>query len=229
MTLFAEMLWTQTSARLTRRLAAVLVLLLLVWVLVSPTLVSAYAGLGDYISEKLLGGAGATDASLYLGDSANGPTVLGSGPAITTNAVTDAIITSGGTIATLRGALTDLNGMPQADVWFVWGYDPSAMVNTTPVITVFAIGDQTAAIAGYNSEQEVYCQLRAGTDGTSRGAVQSFRVEGGTGGWLLWNILTLVIAMGMFILILRFSGNLIVALVGTIIGILAIAIVRSIL
>jgi len=218
----------QASAKLTRRLLMIMVILLVALVALSPNIMSAYAGLGDYISEKLLGGTGATSASLYLGDSAGGPVVLGSGPLITTLAVTDATLPATGTTATLRGNLASLNGLPLANVWFVWGYTPATMTNITPVVVVLAVGDQTSVITGYDP-QEVFYQFQASTDGTSLGSVRSFAVSGGRGTafWLMWNILTLVIAMGLFILVLKLTRNPIAALVGTIIAIIGITIVRG--
>ena len=60
--------------RLVARSLTPFLLTLLVLVLVSPGLVSAFAGFGGYISEKMLGDG--TNEALYLGASANELTVL---------------------------------------------------------------------------------------------------------------------------------------------------------
>jgi hypothetical protein len=193
-------------------------------------MVSAYAGLGAYISEKTLGLAG-NASSLYLGSSTAGPVVLGSGPIISTGAVTNAVLASSGTVATLHGTLSSLNGLPRADVWFVWGDSPSAMTNTTSVVTVTTTGDKTTDISGYDPGGRVYYQFRSSTDGTSIGSIGSFVVTGdrGIGYWLLVNILTLIIAAATLLAVLRFANNYVVMLMMVIIGVLAIFVVRAFL
>ena len=216
------------SDHLVRRLLILLAIFSVAWLLVSPSFISAYAGLGGYISEKMLGGA--TNASLYLGDSSSGPVVIGSGPVISTGGVTNNIMDATGTVATLHGTLGNLNGFPQADYWFVWGESPTAMTNVTPAVTVTTTGDKTADISGYHPSATVYYQFRSSTDGTSIGLVQSFRVAGGRG-WahlLLW-LLLIIIAAGIFIAILRLTGNPVAALLATIIGIIAFYVVRAML
>lgn len=224
-----SVLWVQVSTKLTRRMVIVLGLMALALMTISPSILSAYAGLGDYISEKLLGDGVVPDASLYLGDSAGGPAVIGSGPVVSTLSVTNASITAGVSTATLRGNLTNLNGMPRADVWWVWGYSLATMVNTTAVSTVTTTGEKTGVISGYNPDILVFYQFQSSTDGTSLGAVMSFQVGGGTGGGLLRAILPLIIAIGMFVFIIKMTGNPLAALMGAVIGLMAFIIVQQIL
>ena len=120
-----------------KKRVGLLVIVLLIVVLLVPSVVSGYVGLGGYVAEKLLGSGPVPDASLLLGDGSRGPVVLGYG----------VIISQG------------------RDVAF------------------------------------------------------SFLI----------NILTLALALGLFIFILRLSGNPLVALVGTLIGLLAVAIVQALL
>lgn len=221
--------WTQASAQLTRRLVVVLGLMLLALMIVSPNMLSAYSGLGNYISEKLLGDGVVPDASLYLGDSASGPAVIGSGPIVSTLSVNNATITAGVSTATLRGNLTNLNGMPRADVWWVWGYSPTAMINTTFASTVTTAGDKTVAISGYKANIAVYYQFQSSTDGTSLGSVMSFQVGGGTGGGLLNAMLPLIIAVSMFIFIIKMTGNPVAALIGAVVGLMAFIIIQQML
>ncbi len=221
----------QASTILARRLVAVLGLMVLVTVLISPSLLSAYAGLGDYISEKLLGDNVTPSASLYLGDSASGPVVLGSAPFITTLPATDIVSAGGVASATLRGNLSDLNGMPRADVWWVWGYSPATMVNTTAVTTVTTTGVKSTSVAGMNIGVDIYFQFQAGTDGTAIGATETFLSGGahGTSYWILTNLLPLVIAVGLFVFIIKLSGSPLAALIGAVIGLMAFLIVQQML
>lgn len=213
-------------------LLPVLLLALLAWSLLSPVLVSAYAGLGGYISEKMLGGA--TIDSLYLGNTAAGPTVVASGPDISTTPATAVAWPDGGvTTATLHGTISSLNGLPQTTYYFQWGYDPGALVNTTASVTTAVLGGVTATITGYDPGSIVYYRFVAGTDGTSYGTVISFSVAatGGhaTGYFLLWNILTLIVVAGMIISTLMLVHNPIASLVLIIMGMITIVIIRLIL
>jgi hypothetical protein len=194
-------------------------------------MVGAYAGLGGYISEKMLGNG--TSSSLYLGNSANGPIVLGTGPTISTQGVTNSVYTSGGSTATLHGNLASLNGMPLANVWFRWGYTPATLTQTSTVSVVTTTGDKAITITGYDAGLTVYYQFRATTDSATPtiGATRSFVIDGGWGlsYWLLRNILSLVIAAGILILVLRVgsTGNWVAALTLTIIGLIAIVMVQN--
>ncbi len=228
--LYIQFSWQQLrawcSSRLTRRLFATLILMLMLWIVLNPAFVSAYAGLGGYISEKLLGAAG-NAGSLYLGSSTNGPVVLGSGPRITTTQLTSADIALGPGTATLRGDLASLNGMPQAGVYFTWGYNAS-LTNTTPTITVTTTGEKTATVS-FDTKQELYYQFIAGSDGTSLGGVRSISSARATSFSFLGNTLIILIAAAIFILIIAKTGDPLAALVGTVIGLIAVYVVKAIL
>jgi hypothetical protein len=216
--------------RTTHRLLAVLLLLAFAYILLTPVIAEGYAGLGGYISEKLLGG---TTASLYLGSGTSGPIVLGRGPAVSTSPVTGAALSGGTTTATLNGNITSLAGFPSAQVRFEWGYDPAMLTNTTTLVTVSATGAYSAAITGYDPGQEVYYQAVAYTDGVVRGAVTHFHASGGGGVsyYILWNILSIVVAMGVVIGGIRLGacGNWIALLLLSAIGIVLIVVIRNVL
>lgn len=215
-----------------RKLLPIAGILVLLTILLSPVTLSAFAGLGGYISEKLLGDSATTDSVMTLGDSTSGPVVLGSVPRISTMQIANTDLTS----TTLRGTVTSMNGMPTADVWFVWGDSPATMTNTTPAVTIAAAGAQTATISGYGpGTSPIYYQFRSSSDGVNTGAsILSFAVIGGrsTGYHLLWNVLTLIIGAGILLVIIRMAmttGNWVVALALTVIGIVAIYFVREVL
>ena len=196
--------------------ATILLGLLIVWSLVSPVMVSAMAGFGGYISEKLLGDG--TNEALYLGDGTNDLTVLGSGPVVSTVGATSS---SAGNIVTMTmtGNLQSLNGMPQANVWFQWGYSTIMVHNTTPV-TVSATGEQTVVI-NPDAGKDVYYRFIASTDSITYGSIQSLPVVGGGHGvsyWMLNTLLPIVIASIILISVLLLTGNPILALVASIIG-----------
>jgi len=206
--------WIQDS-RISKMMTVLLGLLVL-WCLVSPVMVSAVAGFGGYISEKMLGDG--TNEALYLGDGTNDLTVLGSGPVISTVGATSS---SAGNIVTMTmtGNLQSLNGMPQADVWFRWGYAPD-MATTTAVSVVTVTGVQTAVI-NPDAGKSVYYQFTASTDSTSYGAVRLLPIAGGGHGvsyWMLNTLLPIVIAAVILIAVLMLTGNPILALIASIIG-----------
>lgn len=199
------------------RLTTLTLLVALLGVLLLPITVSAFAGFGDYISERLLGD-GVSEA-LYLGDGANDLTVLGSSPIASTLGATSS---SAGNVVTMtmNGNLHDLNGMPRADVRFRWGYSPSAMVYFTAIDTVSSTGERTAVIYP-NAGETVYYQFMAGTDGTSYGLVESLPVVGGGHGvsyWMLNTLLPIVVAGIILVGVLLLTGNPILALVAGIVG-----------
>ena len=224
--LFKPILTRETTKKINKALTLVLLVMLIIYSLVSPVMISAYAGLGGYVSEQLLGTG--VSSSLYLGGTADGPVVLGTASSVVTGNVTKIAYSGAGTTATLHGNLTSFNGMDKAEVWFIWGYSPATLVNTTTAVEVTTTGEKTVVITGYSNVSRVYYQFVAVTDAQATGATQSFTIgEGGTGGWLLDNILTLIIAAGLFIALLAFSKNPIVALILTVIALLAIAIVKA--
>ena len=214
-----------TLMKLPKWLLVSTIFLLLLWLLLPLTFVSATAGFGGYISEKLLGDG--ISKALYLGDGTNEMIVLGSGPVVSTLPAINVKMDGRGK-ATLRGNLSSLNGMPQVDVWFVWGYSVSSMPNTTAISTVFGTGEQTAVITDFNTKQDVYYQLYASADGISSGTIKSFS-KADIGFSLLEIGLPITIALVLFIFVLATTGNPLVAFVGTLIGLLAFAIIQAML
>ena len=211
---------------LTRRLLIIAVLLSLFWVLLVPFgSILMSSGLGGHVSEQSLGDG--TDATPFLGDSADGPILLGTVPFISTLSVTDATI-SGVATATLRGTIGNLNGMPRGSYWFTWGYDPTALSNTTAETVITTTGTKTTGISGFNAKQEVFYRFWASTDGTTSGSVLSFGPVD-TGFNMLNILLPILIAVTIFVFVLGATGQPVLALVGSIIGLLCFAIVRAML
>lgn len=219
------MLHTWVSDKCLSKLTTLLLGLLIIWSLASPALVSAMSGFGGYVSEKLLGDG--TNEASYLGDGTNYLTVLGSGPMIAT---LDATSSSASPVITMTitGDLQDLNGMPRANVWFQWGYS-TIMVYTTAPVTVSATGEQTAVI-NPNANTDVYYRFVASTDGTTYGSIQSLSVVGNGRGfsyWLLNTLLPIVVAGVILIFVLLLTGNPIVALIASVIGLAAFYIILA--
>lgn len=208
------------------KLATLLLGLLIIWSITSPALISAMAGFGGYISEKLLGDA--INESLYLGDSTNELTVLGTGPVVSTVGATS--LSAGNIVTmTMTGNLQSLNGMPRADVQFQWGYDPAAMVNTTATSTVVATGEQTASI-NPNAGTTVYYRFIASTDSISYGAIRTLPAVGGGHGvsyWMLNTLLPIIIAAIILIGALLLTRNLILAFIATVIGLVGFYIILA--
>lgn len=216
-----------TDARLPR-MVTVFLLLLLVGITMFPGVVAAFAGFGGYISEKTLGNG--TDETLYLGDGTNELTVLGVGSIVST---VGAVSESSGNIVnmTMTGNLQSLNGMPQADVYFIWGYSPGNLSHTSTVSTVTTTGEKTA-IVHPAAGSTVYYRFAASTDGTSYGAVRSLPVVGGGHGvsyWLLNTLLPIVVAAAILITVLLFTGNPLLAFIASVIGLMGFYIVLAII
>lgn len=213
-----------------------LVCLLTVFVLV-PHAVAAFAGLGGYVSEKLLGSGVTTDSVLTLGRTASGPIVLGSGPVVATAPATGATMGSWPAwtaSATLNGSLLGLSGAPSASVWFEWGYDPLILSHFTLAVNTAVLGDKSALISGFDPNRAVFFRIVAATDGPSRGTVSSFAVAGGAVGvyHLLRDVLTAVVALAVCVFFVAAgiqSGNLTLALAGVLIGVIAFVLVQGIL
>jgi len=206
----------QVTNRIVVKITAVILLCLIALTLALPSTVSAFAGLGGYISEKLLGDG--TNEALYLGDGASELTVLGSGPIVSTVGATSK--SEGGVVTmAMTGELQSLNGMPQADVWFAWGHSAGTMTNPTVVNTLTSAGLQTAVIYP-DVGKEVFYQFRSSTDGISYGEVKSLIAGGGHGVsyWMLNTLLPIVIAGIILVTVLLLTGNPILALVASIVG-----------
>lgn len=217
----------------THRLLAALVILSVFYVLLSPSITEGYAGLGGYISEKLLGRSGAASSSLFLSSSTSGPVVIGRGPTVSTATVTGAGISGGAATATLNGSLTSLAGFPVAQVQFEWGYDPATLTNTTTLVTVSVTGAFTATLTGYDPGQEVYYRAVAYTDGVDRGAITHFHATSGSGVgyFMLWSILPIVIGLGTFLVVVLLArgGNWVAVMIAALIGVVTIVIVQNVL
>lgn len=221
-------LWERPDrAMITKIALSLAVAIVIACIILNPSIVRAFAGLGGYVSELALGTG--TSSDLMLGSGTGGPAVLGSAPSVTTLEATNITAEAGGS-ALLRGNLTNLNGAPTADVWFAWGYSSTSLSNTTAPVAVTTTGEKTATLTGFNTEQTVYYQFRGGTDATGYGSTLSFRIGGGLGGWLLNNLLTLVMACLVIIAVIRtWQTSPIAALILATLGIVGVAVVRSFL
>jgi len=182
------------------------------------------SGLGGHVSEQSLGDG--TDATPFLGDSADGPILLGTVPFISTLSVTNATI-AGVATATLRGTIGNLNGMPRGSYWFTWGYSSGSLTNTTVETVITTTGTKTTGISGFDTKKEVFYQFWASTDGTTSGSILSFDPVD-TGFNLLSLLLPILIAVTIFVFVLGATGQPIAALVGSIIGLLCFAVVKAI-
>ncbi len=205
------------------RLAVPLIVLTVLWLLSYPSVASAMSGFGGYVSEKLLGDG--TAENLYLGDGSNELSVLGSGPRVATVGATS--FSAGNVVTmTMTGSLQSLNGMPQAYVWFRWGYTPS-MVNNTATVTMTSTGEQSISIHP-EAGKTVYYQFRASTDSVSSGSVLSILITGrghGISYWMLNTLLPVVIAGTILVGTLLLTGNPILALLASITGLVGFYIV----
>lgn len=215
----------QLFSTLTKRITCALMVMVILWMAVSPTMLSAYAGLGGYISEKMLG---SSIDSLYL-SSGSGVMVLGTAPTVTTLSATGVSDTGG--LATLNGNLSSLNGMPNANVWFEWGYSAGTMTNVTPTVNVGVAGVQSANLVGIDSSQAVYYRMVSSTDSTVYGNIVDFTTNRGLAFWLLLNLITLVMAAGILIVAMKvgMTGNWVSALILIIVGLIGIVLVRGLL
>lgn len=86
-TLILQPILWQLNDKLTKRLLYVGSLMLLFLLLISPTAISAYSGLGHYTSEQLIGSG--TSASLFIGND-DGPMVVSDDQDYVAPATTDA-------------------------------------------------------------------------------------------------------------------------------------------
>lgn len=197
-------------------------------ILMLPYIQTFASEIGGYISEKLIDRSGVASSELVIGRSGvnNSTLDMGMGAIVSTLPATN--ITDPSTV--LNGRLSDMNGMPQAIAYFEWGYNTS-YGNTSTSQTLTGTGDFSATIGGYDSKKTIHFRAVSDTDGTLYGADQIFEVgDRPTSYGLLQNILTTIIACGIFIVCLRASGgNWIVALIMTIIGFIAIVIANAIL
>lgn len=201
------------------KLLVMLIGLIIAWPMLSPVVVSAFAGFGGYISERLLGNG--VNESLYLGNSTNELTVLGSGPVVSTVSATSS--SSGGVVTmTMTGNLQSLNGMPDADVWFEWDYSFGAWSNSTAVVNTSTTGNKTAVI-NPDAGKNVFYRFVSSTDGTSYGSVRYLPVVGGGHGvsyWLINTLLPVIVAGFILVVVFRATGNPLKAFMLAVVGLL---------
>lgn len=194
--------------------------------------VVAYEYSGGYGSIKTVGGAASSVLTIGRTGVPSPYLALGTGPTLNTLPATNVAFGAGGTQATLQGALTSLRGFPRATVWFEWGYN-TAYGNTVGVQTATTTGTYTFNLTGYDPAQTVYCRFVGKTDGVAYGAARSFLVGGGrsTGYRLLWNILLLIMALGVLLVGIRIGTSVgwIPAIILIITGIVGLVVVRTIL
>lgn len=170
--------------------------------------VAVYAsGWGGYISEKVIGRSGIGDSNLLIGRSGvsnSGLDVAMSG-ILTSPSISNTFIDGMGVAhATLRAIVTNLNGFPQATVYFEWGYD-TGYGHTSASQVVVATGEYTSIIQGYDPSQTIYYRGVIETDGTNYSNGNSFLVgnQGIIAGFNLLNavVVLLYATMVLFVVI----------------------------
>lgn len=195
--------------------------------LVYPYITVFASELGGYISEKLISRSGVASSELVIGRSGvnNSTLDVGIGAIVSTLPATNIVDAS----TMLNGRLSDMNGMPQAIVYFEWGYN-TGYGNTSSSQTLTGTGDFLATIGGYDSKKTIHFRAVSETDGTLYGANQTFEVGDRVSAYsILSSVLLILIAVIMCITVIRLASSPVAFLVMTIIGILAWLIVRAIL
>ena len=215
-----------------KKLSAALLTALAI-VLLSPAIADAYAGLGGYISEKMI--AGAAIDSLYINRGTSGPLVVASAPRISTLPATAVSFATPPAVATLNGNIANLNGMPTASYFFQWGYSAASLSNSTPVANTVSTGNFSATITGF-VPQTIFYRFASGTDTYTYGAVSSFSITGSQAGKaaglsLLWNVFLFIVAAGIVIttLALGIRYGAVWLIISSIIGIIGFAILYRVL
>lgn len=134
------------------------------------------AGLGGYISEKLIDRQGVLNSSLTIARQgvSNSNLDIGLAPVPTATGASG-VFMDGGTHATLNGSITTMNGFPTSSGYFEWGYD-ATFGNTTPVQTITAVGNYSANIAHYDPARTVFYRFVVWADGTNYSSVLTFNV-----------------------------------------------------
>ena len=198
-------------------------------VLLTILSVSSEVGLGGMVSEKMLGRDGVTNSSLLLGRTGTNTelSVMGFAPIVSTQVQTALSSAGATTSATLQGRVTNMNGMPSATGYFLWGYSATLLPNTTSTVPVTGTGDYGVTITGFSPTNYVYYQFVTSADGTSYGAVSRFLIPSGTGGYLLKNILRTILAAIILIGVVRFGKSPMTMLVLTAVGLIGFAIISA--
>jgi hypothetical protein len=222
--------WKQWTKRIS--IAFVLAIVAVtVLTIISIVTVSSQVGLGNLISEKVLGRDGVVPSSLLLGRTGTNIelSIMGFAPVTSTMPITTYNDTGEILSVTLSGRVTSMNGMPVATGYFLWGLAPGALVNTTATFPIAGIGDYTSGvIGGLNPNDPIYYQLVTDADGTAYGAVTRFLVPSGVGGFLIKNLLRVILAGVILVGVIRFGmGNPMRMLLLSAVGILGFAIISS--
>jgi hypothetical protein len=130
-------------------------------------IVSGEIGIGGLVSEKLIMRQGINTGRLIVSLTGQGISpVIGTGGTVTTFDVNEI---TGDTI-NFKSSVLSLNGMPNATIYFNWGYtDALGNVSSNNIIT--AAGDYTISyvLPGYVPTKTVYYQAAIDTDGTGVG------------------------------------------------------------
>jgi len=185
-----------------------LLVLSLVCVAMLPATLTLADAIGGYMSETLMGRAGVADSSLLIERAGVLSPALdvGMGPIVTTQAASGI----GSTSATLHGTLTDLNGFPQSEVYFEWGYDLT-YGNVAGGQTLAAPGVYSTAIAGLSSGATVHFRSVGDLDGTNYGSDESFVTPAAPSmsgaDTTVFQFLPLVFAVFGIVLLFVFRGN----------------------
>ncbi len=202
-------------------------LLVVILFLAYPYVIVFASELGGLVSEKLIDRNGVTNSRLVIGRSGvnNSTLDVAMGAVVATLGATN--ITKVTTV--LNGRLSDMNGMPQAVVYFEWGSDVT-YGNTSTSQTLIGIGDFSATIGGYGSQKIIYFRAASDTDGTLYGAGQTFQVSDRVSAYaILSNILLILIAVIICIAVIKLAGSPVAFLIMTVIGIMAFLLVKAVL
>ncbi len=202
-------------------------LLVVILFLVYPYVIVFASELGGLVSEKLIDRSGVTASRLVIGRSGvnNSTLDVAIGAVVSTVGATN--ITDATTV--LNGTLSDMNGMPQAIVYFEWGYDAS-YGNTSTSQTLTGTGDFLVTIGGYDSKKTIHFRAASDTDGTLYGAGQTFEVGDRVSAYaILSNILLILIAIIICIAVIKLAGSPVAFLIMTVIGIMAFLLVKAVL
>jgi hypothetical protein len=217
--------------RWTRRIVIGSLIAIVATFVLTVVTVSSQIGLGTMVSEKMLGRTGVTSSGLLLGHAGTNTTlsVLGFAPIVSTQTQT-ALGDSGGiTTATLVGHVSNMNGLPSSTGYFEWGYGAALLINTTPTISITAVGDYSSVITGFSPTTEVYYRFVTEADGTAYGTVASFVIPSGVGGFLIKSILRLILAGIILVSVVKFGKTPMVMLVLAVLGIIGFAIISSLI
>ncbi len=211
------------------RIVSILVLVALLSTLATIFQVTARmgSGLGLMKSEKTLNYSGNADSNLLLGMTGVNTTesILGFAPVVSTLSTANAVAAT----ATLRGRVTNMNGMPSATGYFQWGYSAGSLSNTTPSIPITATGDYSANIVGLTSN-EVFYRFVTDADGTAYGLVTKISNPAAVGTVILKNLIRVIIAAVILITTIYLGAkNYVTMMLAAILGITAFVIINVII